>query len=676
MAVVSVQRGTLVFPSASNIQNVTISAIASTAHAIVRFSNTNASGSNNRSIWAEITSTTNIKFERGASPGSNVDLSWEVVEFDSAIVQHVSYTFPSTPVDPGSIAISAVTLANAWVHSNLFEALSSRFGLFKDAFPAPTFNSATQVDLNFNGTPPSSEIGNTLYYSIIDTPNADVQEITHVSTGILAETVAISAVTVANTELVPYTVQAGQIFAAGTADWLLASATLLELGTPTADWEHTVFVVDWNDGTTIQTGALTMGEGGVAAATTITSVDQSLTSINTTNTPWWYVDNYDPVPFIVALQTSFYAELVSATSIESFTLESPSPSEPRNTYQVIEYVGASTSQQIDAPLTTNTVTSINPSVQASPVAVDSPLSSISVTSLTPSADVGSVAVSAPLTSVNVASATVAAVAGSVTASAPLTTIPVTSVAATVDVTPVAVSAPLTSVAVNSETPNIVVPAVQVDSPLSSIAVVSVTPSAGLGAVLVASPLSSISVTSLAGSVAVSGSASVGAPLTSISIGSLSPSLGAVVGVGAPLTSVTVTSVTPSAVAIGAVSVNSPLTAIAVTSIDPAIGAAASLVSAPLSTVSVASVAPGVGVGPVALAAPLTSIGVASPALTLAIGAVRVDAPLTTVGIASVMPQVLGALVARTLVGNFGAKIGNRGSGATRVGLRGSGSSKL
>ncbi len=274
----TVQSGTAVIATSTTTKTVTITSIDTTKSFLVFSARGNSSEA--RKSWAtgQITNGTTLTFQRNtASGGTSVEISWYVMEFTSGVSVQRGSQSVVTPL-PKNVTITAVTLAKS------FPLISYRveFGTGPDgrAFPKAKLTTTTNLEIDLN-VPPLTGI---VEWQVIEFTGADVQtgDLT-LSTTDTSKTDTITSVDTAKSWLIfsqKNDEGTGTNVASHTLRGRITNGTTLtfdrdEAGSLAID--VTWYVIEFTDGTKVQSGSENFGTGDTLKNVTITAVDLTKT---------------------------------------------------------------------------------------------------------------------------------------------------------------------------------------------------------------------------------------------------------------------------------------------------------------------------------------------------------------------------------------------------------------
>lgn len=286
----NIQSGVKTLASSSQSDTVTIDSVTLNK-SIVRVSYSGGGDRDARHIliYAQLTGTTEITFERYETAGSPQDttIEWQVIEYESGVnVQRDTYTVTATTSSPIDITISAVTLANA------FPILHYWSGYNWEVTGADCIRtdltSTTNLRLVWDRGV-SLLSGMAKYgWQVVEHDDCDVNLYTEVVSG-TSDSETIPSVDEDKTMLITsFGTNAGSGFFEGREMWMaaLASSTLISYDTYVSSGDTTTFntwVVEFTDDTVVNryTASMSTSETSDTVAISISDIDNAW--VNPTN---------------------------------------------------------------------------------------------------------------------------------------------------------------------------------------------------------------------------------------------------------------------------------------------------------------------------------------------------------------------------------------------------------
>ena len=266
----TVLSGTTTLGSGVTTQNVTIPAV-DLSRSVLFF---NVRGPNNQPqrgmVRGNLTSSTNIQFNRNTSDSTVITIQWYVAEFESGVsVQRASGVDENAA---SNFAIGAVDLAKSFQLTSCTSAATTVYS--EDDFPRSRLTTSTNLEILSTDTP---NAGSLCDYQVVEHNDTSVQRGSGTLGSAAASTgaIAISAVDPTKSFVqVTWTVDgygAGQ----NSLRARLTSATTIEIDREATgnNLDYAWEVVEFTDATTVQSGNLSLSTLETSDTATLTSVD-------------------------------------------------------------------------------------------------------------------------------------------------------------------------------------------------------------------------------------------------------------------------------------------------------------------------------------------------------------------------------------------------------------------
>jgi outer membrane protein assembly factor BamB len=257
----AVQGGTATMTTQSTL-NVPITAVT-LARSVLWFSvSENNVDPNNGAVRGQLTSATNIQFNRPGT-ATTITIRWYVAEFGASVnVQRGSTALTATPF---SIAIAPVDLSKTFVLTS-WQKPGATYG--NDDFLRARLTSTTTLELDHFG----GSLDGTADWQVITMANASVQSgDVSFATGDTSKTVAVTSVNTSATFLTATWYGTVDGLGANVIRPRITSATQLtfDRGTTGSAIQLTWFLVTLTDGSSVQQGNRSFGTGATSATVTL-----------------------------------------------------------------------------------------------------------------------------------------------------------------------------------------------------------------------------------------------------------------------------------------------------------------------------------------------------------------------------------------------------------------------